>query len=296
MKFHCVPVEERKRLGNYTLISYRWRGPVEPGQFVMARAAGYPVTLDPFLARPFSFYDHDGETASLLFEVRGRGTALLERADRIEVSAPLGRGFWIEPSAEKAALLGGGVGVAPLKILRRRLIEFGVRHDVFLGFADAPTAGVAPEFPGAGVATMDGSVGTRGTVLDAVPDLEGYGTVYACGPNPMLAAVKRAADEEVLVAGEAVHRVAGADAGYALVGLDEDERRLELLARAGIPGRQERRLQPDRTPLDPDAADLHPLRKKGLAGSLAIASRSSRRGRPSAAEASAARVASTLLA
>ena len=198
MKFHSVPVEERKELGNYTLISYRWRGPVEPGQFVMARAAGYPVTLDPFLARPFSFYDHDGETASLLFEVRGRGTALLDRAGRIEVSAPLGRGFWIEPSSEKAALLGGGVGVAPLKILGRRLTEFGVRHDVFLGFADTPTAGVAPEFPGAGVATMDGSVGTRGTVLDAIPGFEGYGTVYACGPNPMLAAVKRAADEEVL--------------------------------------------------------------------------------------------------
>ena len=192
MKFHCVPVEERKRLGNYTLISYRWRGPVEPGQFVMARAAGYPVTLDPFLARPFSFYDHDGETASLLFEVRGRGTALLDRTDRIEVSTPLGRGFRIDPSVEKAALLGGGVGVAPLKLLSRRLTELGVRHDVFLGFADAATAGVAPEFPGAGVATMDGSAGSHGTVLDAVPNLEGYGAVYACGPNPMLAAVKRA--------------------------------------------------------------------------------------------------------
>jgi dihydroorotate dehydrogenase electron transfer subunit len=196
VKFHGVPVEERKESGNYSLISYRWRGPVEPGQFVMARAAGYPVTLDPFLARPFSLYDHDGETTSLLFEVRGRGTALLDRADRIEVSAPLGCGFRIDPSVEKAALLGGGVGVAPLKILSRRLTELGVRHDVFLGFADAATAGVAPNFPGAGVATIDGSAGTHGTVLDAVPDLEGYGTVYACGPNPMLAAVKRAAGQD----------------------------------------------------------------------------------------------------
>ncbi len=192
MKFHSVPVEERKELGNYTLISYRWRGPVEPGQFVMARAAGYPVTLDPFLARPFSFYDHDGETASLLFEVRGRGTALLDRADRIEVSAPLGRGFWFEHSSEKAALLGGGVGVAPLKILGRRLTEFGVRHDVFLGFADARTAEISRDFPGSAVATMDGSAGTHGTVLEAVPDLGIYPTVYACGPNPMLAAIKRA--------------------------------------------------------------------------------------------------------
>lgn len=192
MKFHSVPVEERKELGRYTVVLYRWPGAIEPGQFVMARAAGYPVTLDPFLARPFSFYDHDGEVASLLFEVRGRGTALLDRADRIEVSAPLGRGFRVDPSCEKVALLGGGVGIAPLKILGRRLGELGTPHDVFLGFADAPTAAAAEDFPGAGVATMDGSVGTHGTVLDAIPDLEGYAAVYACGPNPMLAAVKRA--------------------------------------------------------------------------------------------------------
>ena len=198
MKFYGVPVEERKELGIYTLISYSWRGPVEPGQFVMARAAGYPITLDPFLARPLSFYDHDGEVASLLFEVRGRGTALLGAADKIEVSAPLGRGFHVHPSTGKVALLGGGVGIAPLKILGRRLTELGVPHDVFLGFADAATAGAARDFPGARVATMDGSVGAHGTVLDAIPDLEEYAAVYACGPNPMLAAVKRAVGEDVL--------------------------------------------------------------------------------------------------
>jgi dihydroorotate dehydrogenase electron transfer subunit len=81
MKFYSVEVEEREELGSYTLLRYRWTDePVEPGQFVMARAAGYPTTLDPFLARPFSFYDYDGKTASLLFEVRGRGTALLDLA------------------------------------------------------------------------------------------------------------------------------------------------------------------------------------------------------------------------
>jgi dihydroorotate dehydrogenase electron transfer subunit len=198
MKFHSVNVEERRVLGRYVVLDYRWPKPVEPGRFVMARAAGYPVTLDPFLARPLSFYDHDGEVASLLFEVRGRGTALLDGADRLEVSAPLGRGFRIDPSVERAALLGGGVGIAPLKILGRRLAELGVAHDVFLGFADAEIAVAARDFPDAVVATMDGSAGAPGTVLDAIPDLDEYGAVYACGPNPMLAAVKRAVGEEVL--------------------------------------------------------------------------------------------------
>ena len=193
MRFFGVEVEDRERVGNYTLLRYRWRGAVQPGQFVMAR--GYPVTSDPFLARPLSFHDHDGETASLLFEVRGRGTALLERSSKIEVSAPLGRGFRVDTRVERAALLGGGVGVAPLKVLSRRLGELGVRHDVFLGFADARAAEVAREFDGSRVATTDGTVGTPGTVLGAVPALESYPAVYACGPNPMLAAVKRAVGE-----------------------------------------------------------------------------------------------------
>lgn len=197
MRFHTVPIEERRAVGAYTLLSYRWDdAPVEPGQFAMARAAGYPVTLDPFLARPFSFYDYEGGVASLLFEVRGRGTALLDDApEAIQVSAPLGRGFEVDPSNGRTALLGGGIGVAPLKILSRRLERLGVDHDVFLGFADARSASVAREFPGARVATMDGSAGTRGTVLDIAAHLREYGAVYACGPNPMLAAVKRAAGD-----------------------------------------------------------------------------------------------------
>ena len=144
MRFHTVEIEDRRELGAYTLLSYRWPGEgVEPGRFVMVRAAGYPVTLDPFLARPFSFYDYEDGVASILFEVRGRGTALLDRAtETIEVTAPLGIGFEIDASGGRAALLGGGIGVAPLKILARELAARGIDHDVFLGFLDRRTAAV----------------------------------------------------------------------------------------------------------------------------------------------------------
>lgn len=194
MKFHEVPVEGREKVGGYTLLHYRWNGSaVEPGQFVMARARGWPHAFDPFLARPLSLYDHHGGVASVLFEVRGRGTALLDApSEAIEVTAPLGLGFRVEASVERAALLGGGIGVAPLKVLSRKLGDLGVAHDVFLGFADAGTAAVSEKFPGATVATMDGSRGINGTVLDAAPDLAEYDAVYACGPNPMLAAIKGA--------------------------------------------------------------------------------------------------------
>ena len=200
MKFHTVEIEERRKAGAYTVLSYRWSGErIEPGRFVMARAAGYPVTLDPFLARPFSFYDYEGGVASLLFEVRGRGTALLDQArETIEVTAPLGKGFEIEAANGRAALLGGGIGVAPLKILGRELASRGIDHDVFLGFLDARTATVADDFPDARVATMDGSAGIRGTVLDVAQGVMDYPVVYACGPNAMLAAVKDAAGPDGL--------------------------------------------------------------------------------------------------
>ncbi len=190
-----MEIEDRRELGAYTLLSYRWPGEgVEPGRFVMARAAGYPVTLDPFLARPFSFYDFVDGVASILFEVRGRGTALLDMAtETIEVTDPLGKGFELGAADGRAALLGGGIGVAPLKILGRRLAALGIAHDVFLGFLDRRTAAVADDFPAAAVATMDGSAGTHGTVLDAARNLREYPAVYACGPNAMLAAVKSAA-------------------------------------------------------------------------------------------------------
>lgn len=198
MKFYRLTITNRYRMGPYVVLQYPWGGPVQPGQFVMARHAGYPVTLEPFLARPLSVYDYDGELASLLFEVRGRGTALLDQAEsEIEVSEPLGKQFTVDiSSSDKAALLGGGVGIAPMKILSRRLEKLGVGHEVYLGFSEAGPAASVEDFPGAVVSTIDGSVGVRGTVLDAVESLDGYSTVYACGPNPMLAAVKRAVGQE----------------------------------------------------------------------------------------------------
>lgn len=212
MRFHKVEVQSVERLGEYFVLRYAWddtEHPVEPGQFVMARAAGFPAALDPFLARPLSFYDYDGEdgVASLLFEVRGRGTenlAAKSSGETIEVTAPLGRPFDVSGLDEtsRVALLGGGIGTAPFRFLSRRLTDVNVPHDTYLGFADESLAKAADGFTGANVkvATMDGSVGTNGTVLDAVDESGGmqrYAAVYACGPNPMLAAAKLAVPPNV---------------------------------------------------------------------------------------------------
>ncbi|WP_119068127.1 dihydroorotate dehydrogenase electron transfer subunit [Rubrobacter indicoceani] len=208
MKFYEAGVEGVERLGEYHVLRYRWDAEEhspEPGRFVMARAAGFPATLDPFLARPLSFYDYNGGVASLLFEVRGRGTENLARkkaGETVEVTAPLGRAFDLSELNEtsRVALLGGGIGVAPFRFLSRHLARLNVPHDTYLGFADGELAKAADGFDTPTVATMDGSVGFGGTVLDAVAGsggIEQYGALYACGPNPMLAAVKLAAPPDV---------------------------------------------------------------------------------------------------
>ena len=171
------------------LLRYEWDGSEpEPGQFVGVRAGD---SLDPFLPRPF--FVHDGEEGgiSLLFKVRGRGTAAIAagQSGEVLVSAPRGSGFDIDTGGS-AALVGGGVWVAPLKLLSRRLRERGVDHDIYL---EAPAG--APEeylgwlgtgYTGAEILPTDGS---SGALVRALPDLGGYETVYVSGDRATLSGV-----------------------------------------------------------------------------------------------------------
>lgn len=189
MRLYRQKLLERKEIGGHVLLRYEWSGPEpEPGQFVGARAGG---SLDPFLPRPFFVHDrvHDrGEgDMSILFKVRGRGTAALAGiSGDIQVSAPRGRGFGVEPGVG-SALVGGGVWVAPLKFLSRRLRERGVEHGIYL---EAPSG--APEeylrwleeaYPGAEFLPTDGS---PGAIVRALPDLGGYAAVYVSGDRDTL--------------------------------------------------------------------------------------------------------------
>lgn len=195
MKLHRVEVLSRERFGDHILLQYRWDAdPPEPGQFVMVRPERR--ALDPFLSRPFFAHDYGRGRMSLLFEVRGRGTALLaEESEGLLVSAPLGRGFVLDAEGP-AALVGGGVWVAPLKLLVRRLRERGTAHHVYLEVpAAAPKAYaslLAESYPHATLVPTAGGAGAPRVVLGRLGDLSRYGTVHASGPTEMLAAVKDA--------------------------------------------------------------------------------------------------------
>ena len=186
MKLHAVEVLHRERFGDHALLRYRWTGAAtEPGQFVMARAAAPTRSFDPFLPRPLFAHDHYDETLSLLFEIRGRGTALLAEEDAdLLVSAPLGRGFALDGGP--VALGGGGVWVSPLKLLSRRLAWLGVTRDVYLEIpGTAPRAYVvwiSKNYPDATLVPTDSSKDKAQAVLNRLGGLSRYATVYASGP------------------------------------------------------------------------------------------------------------------
>lgn len=171
----------------------------DPGQFAMLAAAerwGGGQDERPFLARAFSFARvRDGEAHYLLEDV-GPGThrlCELEVGEGLLVLGPLGRGFILPSEGRRALLVGGGVGIAPLAILQDRLESDGVPNAVLLGFRDAAHALGAALLSSARLATDDGSVGHAGLVIDLLEAelaQDGHAVVYACGPAPMLEAVR----------------------------------------------------------------------------------------------------------
>jgi len=170
-----------------------------PGQFVHVRVS---TTLDPFLRRPLSIHRVDTRrgTISLLFQVVGRGTALLagmRPGERLNILGPLGRGFTVLPPSRDLVLVAGGIGVAPLFFLAERLLGAGHRVTLLHGARTQAYLLLADEFATLPLtylqATDDGSTGIRGTAVDAFAGLERRPDfVYAAGPMPMLAALAAA--------------------------------------------------------------------------------------------------------
>ena len=184
-----------RHFGRYALITVlapRVARRACPGQFVMVGIPGPEFHL----RRPISIHSVAGEAIRLLVEPRGVGSgALCELAvaDRLEVAGPLGSGFPIAAGAS-AHVLGGGIGVAPMQYLVDRLLAADASVTVAFGFRDAQQARLVSAFDidQLWVTTDDGTVGRRGTVVDLADELQiGADTViYACGPWPMLAAVR----------------------------------------------------------------------------------------------------------
>lgn len=157
------------------------------GQFVNIKISGL------YLRRPISVCDCSEGELVLIYKIVGKGTEAMSkmRAGELDVLTGLGNGYDTSLSGEAPLLVGGGVGVPPLYMLSKRLIEEGKRVTVVLGFNTKEEIFYENEFRELGaevrVTTVDGSYGTKGFVTDAI-DFD-YSYTFACGPEPMLKAL-----------------------------------------------------------------------------------------------------------
>jgi dihydroorotate dehydrogenase electron transfer subunit len=209
-----------RRTGGYVVFSALDPGGPEPaaGQFYMLAATGKwgRETGRPYLSRAFSVAmaqpSDGGVRLDFLLEAIGPGTralAALEKGDSVAITGPLGTPFGspaeLSPGAAGAVLVGGGIGIAPLAMLRRQLVAQGVATRTLLGFRDREHSGGTELFDCSEIrlASEDGHAGHKGYVTDLLAVLlEGddaaSAAVYACGPPAMLEAVR------VLCAGRGV--------------------------------------------------------------------------------------------
>lgn len=161
----------------------------KPGQFLHVRVSD---SMDPLLRRPISIsrIDENAGTVSIVYQVIGSGTTKmseLPEGSRIDAIGPMGNGFELFPG-KKCAVIGGGMGVAPLLELAARIPGC----DAYLGFrcSTFKTEEYRRLCSGVFVATEDGSCGSKGYVTDLVKDINRYDIVYTCGPRAMLKKVK----------------------------------------------------------------------------------------------------------
>ncbi|MEN6566335.1 MAG: dihydroorotate dehydrogenase electron transfer subunit [Veillonellales bacterium] len=169
-----------------------------PGQFVHVRVSE-PDSADPLLRRPLSIADVDRQhnTVSVIYRVVGRGTARLAKLqaqENIDCLGPLGRGFTLR--GERPLLIGGGMGIAPLQYLAKKLCPRPV--EILLGgrtreeiFWQDMFASICHDIH---ITTDDGSLGQRGVAPDVLPALleqKSFDMIYCCGPHPMLVSVAK---------------------------------------------------------------------------------------------------------
>ncbi len=168
-----------------------------PGQFICL----YPKDKSTLLPRPISICEADKEKELLriVYRVAGKGTAefsAYKEGDTVEVLGTLGNGFPVEEATgKKVFLMGGGIGIPPMLELAKNMqadkqIIVGYRDDKTFLREDLEANGTVY------IATEDGSVGTKGNVMDAIRENAlSADMIYACGPMPMLRAIKKYAEE-----------------------------------------------------------------------------------------------------
>lgn len=175
---------------------------MHPGQFVQVHIEDSPTT---YLRRPISInmVDYERNEILLLVAAIGEGTRHLVRkkpGDKVNCLLPLGNSFTMPRSTDECFLLvGGGVGIAPMLFLGKRLVETGVRPSILLGARTADELLEKEMFNELGdlyLTTEDGSEGEKGYVTNhSILKEKQFDRIATCGPKPMMMSVARYAKQ-----------------------------------------------------------------------------------------------------
>ena len=175
---------------------------IAPGQFVQVRVDGSPST---YLRRPISIHDVDFGKNEIILLVQqvGEGTRHLAASELgaiVNMVLPLGNGFTLPEKGEKVALVGGGIGIAPLFYFAKVLNEKGIQPTLLLGGKTKSDLLRLVDYQQLGdvfVTTEDGSLGEKGFVtMHSVWNERQFDKIYVCGPKPMMKAVAKLAAEK----------------------------------------------------------------------------------------------------
>ena len=206
MKVKLIKKEQlRENLFKFSIESEEIAQGAKPGQFLEIRVSD---NIDPFLRRPISIYNIDKENkiVEFIFQIRGKGTKILsekKEGDLIDILGPLGYGTFEINENKNTMIIGGGIGIFPLYELAKQLQDKENNTTVYLGFRNKDFVCLEEEFKNVSkklvLTTDDGSYGNSGfaieymkkDILENKPDM-----IYACGPLPMLKAVRELSIKE----------------------------------------------------------------------------------------------------
>ena len=177
----------------------------KPGNFIEIRVND---DIEPFLRRPISIHNMDREKGILefIFQVKGKGTTILAKRNEgelIDIVGPLGFGPFKYSNFKNLAVIGGGIGVFPLYELAKSAKNENKNVNTYLGFRNKDLVVLENEFKQVSnqltITTDDGSYVQKGFAIDFLKkDIEAgkIDSIYACGPLPMLRAVRELALEK----------------------------------------------------------------------------------------------------
>ncbi len=193
MKVIKSKVTENKSIANRIFkLSSEFSGEINPGQFFMIK------TLDNsfLLPRPISVNDVNKNEVTFLYRTEGTGTtkiSTMRPGDELQLFGPLGNGFDVNKLQGKIAVVGGGIGIAPLLYLIKQL---GKQADAYLGFKDCVySVDEFEKYAGSMlIVTENGSEGIKGYVTDYI-DYSKYDAVVTCGPEIMMSKIMNSCRE-----------------------------------------------------------------------------------------------------